>query len=127
LATEETEEDTAQADYERMTQENKVTKSLKDQDVKYKSKEASSLDKSVADLTADRETSDSELRAVLEYYAKIKERCIAKPETYEARKQRRTAEIKGLKEALNILEDETALVQRGKRNLRHRYLSLPGQ
>jgi len=127
LATEETEEDSAQADYEKVTQTNKVTKTLKDQDVKYKTKEAASLDKSVADLTGDRDTADAELSAVLEYYAKIKERCIAKPETYEARKQRRQAEIKGLKEALNILEDETAMVQRGKRGLRPRFVGLPGQ
>jgi len=51
----------------------------------------------------------------LDFYSKIKERCIAKPETYETRAQRREAEIKGLKEALSILEDETALVQRKRR------------
>ena len=43
----------------------------------------------------------------MEYYGKIKERCIAKPETYETRKQRREAEIQGLKDALNILENES--------------------
>merc|ERR1712185_220758 len=36
LAKEESEEADAQADYEKTTQENKVTKTLKDQDVKYK-------------------------------------------------------------------------------------------
>jgi len=55
---------------------------------------------------------------VLEYYSKIKDRCIAKPETYEARKTRRESEIKGLKEALNILNDETAFVQRKRRHFR---------
>ena len=73
------------------------------------------LDKSIAELTADRDSTDAELSAVNEYYSKIKERCIAKPETYEARKGRREAEIKGLKEALTILEDETAFVQRRKK------------
>mmetsp|Transcript_29651 Transcript_29651/g.67201 ORF Transcript_29651/g.67201 Transcript_29651/m.67201 type:complete len:704 (-) Transcript_29651:75-2186(-) len=125
LAEEETAEDASQADYEKITQENKVTKTLKDQDVAYKTKESKSLDKAVADLTADSDSTSAELSAVLEYYAKIKERCIAKPETYEARKARREAEIKGLKEALQILQDETALVQRGKKgNSRHHFLGM---
>merc|ERR1719394_1031281 len=66
----------------------------------------------VAEYSFDRETANAELSAVLEYYSKIKERCIAKPETYAERKRRREAEISGLKEALSILEDETAFVQR---------------
>merc|ERR1712228_1015565 len=88
----------------------------KSQDVVYKTKESKSLDKSVADMTSDRSGKDTELKAVLEYYSKVKDRCIAKPESYEERKARREAEIAGLKEALSILESETALVQlRSKR------------
>ena len=76
-------------------------------------------------MTADRETADTELSAVMDYYSKVKDRCIAKPETYETRKARREAEINGLKQALSILEDETAFVQRGKKSaLRGRSLSL---
>eukprot|EP00415_Alexandrium_ostenfeldii_P001705 UN1705 len=82
LAAEDTAEDSAAVEYEKMSQQNKVTNTLKTQDVKYKTKESNSLDKNIADLTADRDTSDAELSAVLEYYAKVKERCIAKPETY---------------------------------------------
>merc|ERR1719436_939785 len=93
------------------------TKTLKDQDVKYKTAEAKALDKAISELTSDKETLDAELSAVLDYYAKIKERCIAKPETYEDRAKRRAAEIAGLKQALTILEDETAFVQRGKRSV----------
>jgi predicted RNase H-like nuclease (RuvC/YqgF family) len=115
LAKEETEEADAQSEYERTTQENKVTKAMKEQDVKYKSQEATSLDKNIAELSSDRETTNSELSAVMEYYGKIKERCIAKPETYEDRRARRTAEIQGLKEALSILEGEAAFLQRRKR------------
>jgi len=51
----------------------------------------------------------------VDYYAKIQERCVAKPESYEERAAKREAEIKGLKEALNVLETETALVQHKKR------------
>jgi len=127
LAKETTEEDDAESNYQKTTQENKVTKTLKEQDVKYKTQEFTGLDKSIADMTGDRETSDAELSAVMEYYAKIKDRCIAKPETYAARKGRREAEISGLKEALAILEDETAFVQRGKRGGARHFLGVHGQ
>jgi len=120
LAKEEAEEADAAADYEKMSQENKVTKAMKEQDVKYKTQESKSLDKTIAEISADRENSNTELSAVLEYDSRIKDRCIAKPETYESRKGRREAEIKGLKEALSILEDETAFVQRRKHGLRMR-------
>jgi len=115
LAKEETQEDDAQAMYDDITQKNKVTKTMKDQDVKYKTAEVKSLAKAIADMSADKETLSTELAAVNEYYAKLKDRCIAKPETYEERKARREAEINGLKEALRVLESETAFVQRSKR------------
>jgi len=114
LAKEESEEADAQSEYEKISQENAVTKTTKEQDSKYKSQESKSQDKTAAEYSADRETANTELSAVLEYYGKIKDRCIARPETYAARKARREAEINGLKEALSILEDETALVQRKK-------------
>merc|ERR1719401_3282647 len=82
LAKEESEEAEAQSDYERVTQENAVTKTSKDQAVKYKTREAKAQDKTSAEYSADRETANAELSAVLEYYGKIKDRCIAKPETY---------------------------------------------
>merc|ERR1719472_453198 len=109
LANEEQAEADAVEEYEKTTQENKITKSTKEQDVKYKTQEFKSLDK---------ETSSTELSAVMEYYAKIKDRCVAKPETYEERKKRREAEIAGLKQALEILENETAFVQRKRRSMR---------
>jgi len=119
LATEETQETDAEVEYQKTTQTNKVTKQIKEQDVKYKTKEFKSLDKTVSELSGDKETAGTELSAVLEYDAKIKERCIAKPETYETRKARRESEVAGLKEALSILEGESAFVQRGKRRGAH--------
>merc|ERR1719240_185571 len=101
-----------------MTQENKVTKTMKEQDVKYKTQEFTQLDKAISEMTADREGKNTELTAVLDYYEKLKDRCIAKPETYEVRKARREAEIAGLKTALSILEGEAALVQRSVRRIR---------
>jgi len=119
LAQEEAEEEAAQTEYDKLTQENKVTKTTKEQDVKYKTKEYQGLDKEIAELTSDREGKQTELDAVLEYYEKIKEECIAKPEPYEERKKRREAEIAGLKEALSILEGAAFVQQHsGLRGIR---------
>merc|ERR1719335_2106272 len=112
LAAEEEEEARAQEEYEKTTQENKISKVTMEQDVKYKTKEYTGLDKAVAENSADRDGLQTELDAVLDYYEKIKDRCIAKPETYEERKKRREAEIAGLKEALSILEGQAFLQRR---------------
>jgi hypothetical protein len=122
LAQEEAEEADAQTEYEKTTQENAITRTTKEQDVKYSVQFRKTTEKNVDEVSADRENANTELSAVLEYYTKIKERCIAKPETYEERKERRTAEIVGLKEALTILEQETALTQRSKRGLKAHFL-----
>merc|ERR1719409_2708238 len=47
-------EETAAASYEKMTKENAVTKTMKEQDVKYKTAESTKLDKAVSELTSDR-------------------------------------------------------------------------
>jgi len=124
LAQEETEEADAAAEYEKTTQANKVTRTMKEQDVKYKTQEFVGLDKNIAEMSADRKSTQAELDAVNDYYDKIKDRCIAKAETYETRKAKREAEIKGLKEALNILENETAFTQRRKKGMHSHFLGL---
>jgi chromosome segregation ATPase len=96
-------EDSAQSDYEVTTQDNKEAKVAKEQSVKYETKEAAELDKAISEATAERATTQSELDAVLEYLEKLKDMCIAKPETYADRADRRAAEIEGLKKALEIL------------------------
>lgn len=118
LAKEEAAESDSAAQYEVTTQENKIIKANKDQDALYMTAEFKELDKHITELTGDRGTASAERQAVLDYYAKIKDRCIAKPETYEDRTARRTAEITGLKQALSILENETAFVQRKSRSFR---------
>jgi hypothetical protein len=115
LAKEETEEADSEEEYQKQTQANKVTTTEKDQDVKYKNQEATALDKAIAELSSDRDTTNNELAAVNEYYGKVRERCVAKPESYEERRAHREAEINGLKEALNILETETASFVQRKR------------
>jgi hypothetical protein len=102
------EEEAAIKEYEKITQENQVTKAIKEADIKYKTGEKASLEKRVSELTSDIEGEQTELDAVLDYYEKLKPGCIAKPMTYEERKARRESEIAGLKEALGILEGESA-------------------
>merc|ERR1719252_316316 len=101
------EEESAIKEYDKITQENQVSKAIKEADTKYKISEKASLAKQVSELTSDIEGEQTELDAVLDYYEKLKPGCIAKPMTYEERKARREAEIAGLKEALAILEGET--------------------
>merc|ERR1719253_377838 len=122
LAAEETQEADASREYESTTQENKVTKQMKEQDVKYQTAEFKGLDKTISELSSDRETTNAELSAVMDYDGQLKGRCIAKPETYEERKGRREAEISGLKEALSILNGE-ALIQRKKRGFKGAFLA----
>jgi len=113
-------ETAAVTEYENESKENEIEKTTKTKDVEYKTKEHTGLDKSVAEMSADREGVQEELDAVMEYFAKIKDKCIAKPETYEEQKKRREAEINGCKEALSILEGEAALLQKAsvRRTLR---------
>jgi len=114
LAEQETKEVDSQTGYERVTQENKVNVVVKEQAVKYKTHEMSSLKKKLAEYNSDLDSVSAEHAAVAEYFSKLQERCIAKPEVYEARKARRIAEIAGLKEALSILENDTVYLQRKK-------------
>eukprot|EP00403_Amphidinium_massartii_P026209 CAMPEP_0178403670 /NCGR_PEP_ID=MMETSP0689_2-20121128/17490_1 /TAXON_ID=160604 /ORGANISM="Amphidinium massartii, Strain CS-259" /LENGTH=810 /DNA_ID=CAMNT_0020024635 /DNA_START=87 /DNA_END=2519 /DNA_ORIENTATION=+ len=113
-------EEAAAQVYDKETKENAIIKATKEQDVKYKTKQSVELDKAVAELTSDRASVQEELDAVSEALAKLEDMCIAKAEPYAERVARRAAEISGLKEALEILEGETAFVQRksSRRKLR---------
>jgi len=111
------EEDAGASTYEERTHENSVSKTLKEQDVKYKTAESKSLDKQVAEHSSDKAGLNTQLAAVLEYYKMLTDRCVAKPESYEERKKRREDEISGLKQALQILDSETALVQKSKKGV----------
>jgi len=110
-------EEAAAAEYTAETKENAVVKVSKQRAVKYQTKEAANLDKSVAGLSNDLAGEQSELDAVSEYLASLQKECITMPLTYAERKSRRDAELQGLKEALAVLENETAFLQ--KRSRRH--------
>merc|ERR1719242_722952 len=114
-------EEAAQASYDQETKDNEIEKTTKEQDIKYKTEEAAGLKKETAEATSDKSGVQEELDAVLEYLKTVEDRCIAKAEPYEERVRRREAELKGLREGLAILEEETSeslLQLSGKRTLR---------
>lgn len=102
-------EDSAVDAFNKEETEMATTAGAKEVDVKYKTKEATSLDKSVAEITSDREGMSEELDAVNTYLDELRKQCIAKPETFEERAKARADEIAGLKEALEILGGESFL------------------
>jgi hypothetical protein len=105
------EEQTAASDYESYSKQDEIDVVAKTQDAKYKGKEAAGLDKAVSETSTDLAAVTDELTAVNSGLDKLKEMCVAKAEPYAEIKARREAEIAGLKEALQILEGEAALVQ----------------
>jgi len=106
------EEETAVSEHEETTKQNSISNISKEGDVKYKTKEAKALDKTASELKADHDGIQEELNAILEYWSRIQAECTVKAETYEEKVAHRTAEIEGLKEALEALE-APALIQRG--------------
>merc|ERR1740133_133739 len=113
-------EQTSASHYDKETQENKISRATKDSDVKYKTKESKGLDQSVSEAKSDRATTQEELSAIMQYLGKLDNICIAKAEPFGERKRRREEEIAGLKEAMNILNGEAVLLQRGLRGT-HRH------
>jgi len=119
LATAEAEEDANAVDYEKVSMGNRLNTAQWSKDTEYKTKEFNSLDKSVSELTSDRDSAQTELDAVLEYTKTIRGSCELKPETFGNRKARRQDEVAGLKEALKILEGESVFLE--KKSTLHRF------
>jgi len=94
--------------YEEQTTENKIATKTKETEIKYKTKDQKETEALLESLKEDIGGSQKELDAINEYWEKLQPECVAKPEPYEERKKRREAEIAGLKDALKILEEESA-------------------
>jgi len=109
-------ESTAAHDFDKVSKQNDIARTMKSQDVKYKNKEAAGLAKSASESSSDREGTQAELDAIVEYLGKLANMCVAKAEPYAEKKARREAELAGLKDALNILEGEAALIQQTSRH-----------
>jgi len=119
-------EDASVKEYKTMTDQTEIDIATKTQDAKYKTKEHKSLDKAIAEFNSDKESVTEELSAVNEFIGQLNKECVTKPESYSEQKKRREAEIAGLKDALEIMENQAALIQKGSkhRTLRGRLLHI---
>lgn len=104
-------EDSAVSEYKKFSNANEIEKAAKEQDAKYKNKEALGLDKEAAEINGDRTTVQTELDATNEYYTSVKARCIAKGKRVGSNLQKLHDEIAGLKEALAVIEGQAVLLQ----------------
>lgn len=109
LALTNSQEENAVQEYKTQSEENKLDKLQLQGEVEFKTQQAKSVDKRVAEYISQRENSQTELDAVLEYAEGVRENCDVKPESYEERKARRQEEIDGLNQALATLRGEAFL------------------
>merc|ERR1719380_394927 len=112
LAESEATEDEAAKAYEKLTDENKLSKATKDTEAKGKASEVKSLTVQLGHSKEDSASVSSELDAVNSYIDKLRPQCESKAMSYAEKKAKREAEIEGLKEALEILDGGLALVQK---------------
>merc|ERR1719428_1439728 len=103
MAESEADEKSAQASFDKLTQENAVARAANAEEVKGKGNEVKRVEMSLLNYKEDHETTAKELDAVLKYLDELKPQCETKVMTYAERKAAREDEIAGLKEALEIL------------------------
>eukprot|EP00419_Tripos_fusus_P010473 CAMPEP_0172667094 /NCGR_PEP_ID=MMETSP1074-20121228/8210_1 /TAXON_ID=2916 /ORGANISM="Ceratium fusus, Strain PA161109" /LENGTH=691 /DNA_ID=CAMNT_0013483557 /DNA_START=42 /DNA_END=2117 /DNA_ORIENTATION=+ len=111
LAELESNEDTSKVEYDKLTQENRVTKIQRDKDVEYRTSKFKALDKSGAEILSDKSVAEEELAAVTQYYEKTKNLCTPKEDDFAVRKKKRLEKIAALEQALAILMDEGSLLE----------------
>merc|ERR1719321_1866452 len=104
----------AQEAFEKLMNDNKASMGAKLAEVKASKSEVKSLKVALEQYGEDKTMTSSELDAVLDYLEKLEPQCEEKVMSYAEKKARREAEIAGLKEALEILSSEVALVQTGR-------------
>jgi len=109
LAETEAAESSALAAYEKLTEENTISKTTKTTDAKGKAAEVKSIDVALSNYKEDKSSLSDELDAVLAYLDKLKPQCETKVMSYAEKKAKREQEIAGLKEALTVLGGEALL------------------
>merc|ERR1719213_1571767 len=86
VAEAEADESSAKAAYDKLTQENAVTKATKQGDVKGKTNEVKQLEVALGNYKENHATTSKELDAVLAYLDKLKPQCETKAMSYGDRK-----------------------------------------
>jgi len=104
LAEADADESQAQEAFDKLVQENAVTKAAKQAEIRGNEGELKQLQTALLNSKEDAATTAKELDATLAYLDKLKPQCESKVMTYAERVQKREDEIAGLKEALEILE-----------------------
>lgn len=120
IANLEEQEETSKAQYIKQTDQNKLDKAVKQEDVGAKTKAVKVLGKVTSETSTDLDGVQTELDAVNEYFAKIQQECVAKADPYEERRKRHEMTLQGLQNAMQILQGRAggALVQQNSRQLR---------
>jgi len=108
-------EELAASDYKKQSQENEVTVTRVTSEVKRYTKAYTLIDKSITDTQNELAGTQNELDAVVNILDKLNAKCQDKPTEFERIKKQQMREIEGLKEALRILENETAFLQKSSR------------
>jgi len=103
LAESEAQEKSSQSSYDKLKEQNAVTRAGNNEDVKGKEAAVKSEETALLNYKEDFATTGKELDAVLTYLDKLKPQCETKVMSYAERKAKREQEIEGLKEALEIL------------------------
>lgn len=96
-------ESQAEREFNQLKQENRVNRAAKETEIRAKHGEKLRLSTLLEEQKADRQGSQKELDAVMDYLGKLKESCTVTPMPYAERKARREQEIQALQEALEIL------------------------
>jgi len=100
-------EDAAQAQYDQFMQDSNVDKAEKAKTVEHKTAKRQLEEGQLLSKNNDLKGTEKELDAALTYYDKLKPTCVGAQESYTDRVAAREAEIQSLKEALEILENQS--------------------
>jgi len=99
-------EDEATSAYDKFMNESEESLAVKETEKKHRTNKKDRTDQSITELTKERQLTQGELDAALDYYDKLKADCVDKGLSYEERVKSREAEVQSLQEALQILEGE---------------------
>lgn len=120
-------ESQAASEHARISTDNGVMQASKQHEVEARTADVSALQKLLNELSSDHAAAKEELDALQDFTAKLQDQCVAKPEPYEERKQRRENDINGLKEALAALDGSSQLQAGSSASVNTVFLQLGGK